>query len=261
MSGICLTLVSCRVRRSKSTNGVQVDSKSYAETLLGDDSTEQDGTRYLLPDQDIGGGNSITGGGDKEADEEARDALQRLVLTRQEDTNGLPPLQRLLDKSLRPFWSGALSTMRGVDEHIIAKARKRTDMEHDISNFVNRPRPKTATALTVSGLNKRQMEGYWKQLRSSYSGQKEHRHSSTTGTSHSLHRRRQSDTDEVDETRSYHRSNDGWHDGILSTKFCFRYTSAIPSELGLVYPVTSWQTTQNRVYRSYDQCRQYPREP
>lgn len=171
--------------------------------MLGDDSTEQDGTRYLFPDRDIGGGNSITGeggggggggedgGGDREAEEEARDALQRLVLTRQEDTNGLPPLQRLLDKSLRPFWSGALSTMRGVDEHIIAKARKRTDMEHDISNFVNRPRPKTATALTVSGLNKRQMEGYWKQLRSSYSGQKEHRHSSagTSRNAFSGHRR------------------------------------------------------------------------
>jgi hypothetical protein len=81
--------------------------------------------------------------------------------------------------------------MRGVDEHIIAKARKRTDMEHDISNFVNRPRPKTATALTVSGLNKRQMEGYWKQLRSSYSGQKEHRHSSagTSRNAFSGHRR------------------------------------------------------------------------
>ena len=146
-------------RRSKSTNGVQVDSKSYAETLLGDDST------------DFGrleGNNSIAEE-EEEVDEENRQAIQRLVLARQEEMNGLPPLQRLLDKSVRPFWSGALSMTKGIYDNIVTRARRRTDMEHDISTFVDRPRPKTANTLTVSGLNKRVMEGYWKQLRNSYS--------------------------------------------------------------------------------------------
>jgi CRP-like cAMP-binding protein/tetratricopeptide (TPR) repeat protein len=56
-------------------------------------------------------------------------------------------------------------------------------MEHDISTFVDRPRPKTATTLSVTGLNKRVMDGYWKQLQNSYSGPKDKSAPSTGRTS------------------------------------------------------------------------------
>lgn len=170
--------------RSKSTYGVQVDSKSYAETLLGDDSTDHDrnfdNEGHSIDNDDQARSNKHQQGGNTEEDEEEADALRRLVLIRQEEMNGLPPLQRLLDKSVRPFWGGALSTMRGVDEHIMQKARKRTDMEHDISVFVNRPRPKTATLLTVSGLNKKVMETCWEQMHNNFAGKKKQQQGTTT---------------------------------------------------------------------------------
>lgn len=131
---------------------MQVDSKVYAETLLGEDSTAVSSHSNEL--ENIG--------------EEPQQKQPGEDVDEKSDAE-LPPMQRLLDKGIRPFWSGFMHAppplpMAEVDP-LVAKAKNRTDMEHDISTFVNKPRPHTAHKITVGGLDKKVIDGYWKQLK------------------------------------------------------------------------------------------------
>jgi hypothetical protein len=156
------------MRSRYSSLGVRIDSKTFTEGLLGDESESQSQIQK----------ESHTNNQDNRSHNNNNNSSSSSYHS--------SAIKKIIGKEARPFWSGAIgsidkkrTTTESVNTTIIntPKAKqqsqsqdkqKRKDMEHDIRLFVNKEKPKSFDLKTVGGLNKKVADQQWKQLRTSY---------------------------------------------------------------------------------------------